>query len=221
MISVVVPAYNEATYIGRVIRGLFECGYKNVVVVDDGSVDETAKVAKEAGADVIRHAVNRGQGAALQTGNEYTLSLGADYVVHFDADGQFNPADIDPALRALSEAKADVLLGSRFLGKHSNIPFFKKYFILPVGRLVNRFFTGLSLTDVHNGFRILNRRAMEKIKISQDRMAHNTDIIEQIKFFNLRYLEFPVEVTYHEYGQGFGGGVKIVRDLILNRLSDK
>lgn len=219
MIFVVVPAFNEQEKIGRVIRGLFEHGYKNIVVVDDGSTDNTAKEAELAGAIVLSHKVNRGQGAALQTGNEHALGSGAKIIVHFDADGQFNPGDIAGAVDRMSIGNLDVVLGSRFLDRRSNIPFFKKFFILPISRLINNFFTGLKLSDVHNGFRVLNFRAADKIKITQDGMAHNSQIPRLIKEHNLNYEEYPVQVFYEENGQGIAGGFKILYDLLIDKIS--
>lgn len=215
---IIIPAYNEAKNIGRVISGLFEQGFKRVVVIDDGSTDETGKIASQAGAVVLRHQINRGQGAALQTGNQYAWQQGAELVVHFDGDGQFNPADINLALIVMKESGVDAVLGSRFLDGRSQIPALKKHFILPLARWLNYLFTGLKLTDAHNGFRILNRAALAKINISQDRMAHNTEIVRQIKQGRLKFSEVPVEVRYHRYGQpGFSGGFKIIRDLILSK----
>lgn len=218
MTVVVIPAYNEEKSIGRVIRGLFERGYQNIVVVDDGSSDATAKLAIQHGAKVIEHPINRGQGAALQTGDDYAVKIGADIVVHFDADGQFNEADIAGALRIMNEKKLNVILGSRFLDRRSKIPAMKRYVILPIARLVNLLFTGVMLTDAHNGFRVLDRVALEKIKIYQEGMAHNSEIVAQLKKFNLSYAEVPVEVAYHEYGQGFMGGVRVVADLIFAKI---
>ncbi len=190
-----------------------------VLVVDDGSEDATARVAEEAGAFVIRHMVNRGQGAALQTGDEYALRRGAESVVHIDADVQFYPADIAPALKIMQDERADAVFGSRFLDNRSKIPFLKKYFVFPVSRAINNLITGVKLTDAHNGFRVLSRKALEKIKITQDGMAHNTEIVSQIKKSGLKFTECPTEVTYAEYGQGIVGGLKILRDLILSFLS--
>ncbi len=217
MLFVVVPAYNEEKKIGRVVRGLFDHGITNVVVVDDGSEDNTARAAAQAGAIVKRHLVNRGQGAALQTGDEFCLARGATVVAHFDGDDQFKPEDILSAAAEMEKSGVDIILGSRFLDDKSKIPFFKKYFILPAARIINHLATGVKLTDAHNGFRVLNRRALEKIKITQDGMAHNSEIITRIKKNNLRFAEFPVTVVYHEYGQGVGGGIKIIRDLIISR----
>jgi glycosyltransferase involved in cell wall biosynthesis len=216
-VFVVIPAFNEEKHLGRVIRGLFEQGFKNVVVVDDGSKDATHSVAEETGAIVLTHVLNLGQGAALQTGNEYAVRRGAEWVVHFDGDDQFNPHDILPALEAMNECGADVLLGSRFLGAHSQIPFTKKYLILPVSRVVNLLITGVVLTDAHNGFRILSRRALEEIQITQNGMAHNSEIISQLKKKKLPFKEYPVQVVYHEYGQRLSGGLKILKDIIVSQ----
>jgi len=217
---VVIPAYNESEKIGRVLRGLFSQGIKSIVVVDDGSKDDTAQMARESGAIVLQHKINRGQGAALQTGNEYALKNNADFVVHFDADGQFDPSDIAPAVEFLQKNNLDAVLGSRFLDARSQIPFFKKYFILPISRFINNLITGANLTDVHNGFRVLNNNALKKIKISQSGMAHNTEIVKQLVKNNLNFAEFPVKVTYHEYGQGIGGAFKIIKDLFLDFFSN-
>ena len=215
---IIVPAYNEEKRIGRVISGLLEHGYDNIVVIDDGSVDNTAKIAKKAGAMIVRHPINRGQGAALETGNEFARQRKEEQVIHFDGDDQFNALDIKTALEKMSKTDADVVLGSRFLDKRSKLPFLKKYFILPVGRWVNYIFTGISLTDAHNGFRILNNRALQKIKIVQDGMAHNTEIIRLIKKNNLKFIEVSVEVRYHSFGQSVGGGLKIIKDLLFGKI---
>lgn len=218
MIYIVVPAYNEQKKIGRVIRDLFQHGYKNVVVIDDGSSDDTYVEAKKTGVQILRHEVNRGQGASLQTGNEFALKQGADIIVHFDADGQMSVEDIGHAVEKMQRENIDIILGSRFLGKTTGIPWTKKNIILPLARLFNNFFSGLKLTDAHNGFRILSRHAAEKIMITQEGMAHNSEITAQIKKLNLKYAEYPVKIVYNEYGQGVGGGIKIIRDLLINKL---
>ena len=218
MVFIVVPAYNEEKNIGRVLRDLFSQGFQNVVVVDDGSSDNTYIEAKKLGVIVLRHEINRGQGAALQTGNEYVLSQGAEIIVHFDADRQFTASDIGSAIGKMKKDQVDVILGSRFLDNRSqDIPWSKKNVFLPLGRFFQNFFSGIKLTDVHNGFRLLSRRAAEQITISQSGMAHNSEIVEQIKRYDLRYMEYPVAVTYNEYGQGVGGGMKIIRDLIIDK----
>lgn len=215
MIFVIVPAYNEDQNIGRVIGGLFEKGFKDIVVVDDGSTDNTAQIAGQNGATVLRHEVNRGQGASLQTGNDYAMQNNASLVVHFDADGQFNPADIAEAIAVMQKNNADVVFGSRFLDNRSKLPWTKRYLLLPVSRLINKILTGLKLTDAHNGFRILSKKALQKIKITQDRMAHNSEIVRQVKEHGLVFVEHPVEVTYFEYGQNVSGGLKVLQDIMV------
>lgn len=216
MFIAIVPAYNEEKHIGSVVRSLLQYVDK-IVVIDDGSVDSTATEAETAGAIVIRHEINRGQGAAIETGHEYARLAGADYVLHFDADGQFDVHDITPALVELKEKKADMLLGSRFLDNRSNLPLLKRYVVLPVGRFINRMFTGVSLTDAHNGFRILNRHALDSIYLSHDRMAHATEIVFLARQAGLSVIEFPVKVVYREYGQSAFGGIEIIKDFLFGR----
>jgi polyprenyl-phospho-N-acetylgalactosaminyl synthase len=215
MFIAIVPAYNEEKRIGSVVRSLFKHVDK-VVVVDDCSSDKTKITAKEAGALVLSHSINRGQGASLETGQSYARQIGADYILHFDGDGQLDVNDINPALEKLKKEKADILFGSRFLNKNSNIPVAKKYFIHPLAKIFDRFFTGLRLTDAHNGFRILNNKALNKIQITQDRMAHASEIPRLTKKHNLNYTEFSVHVTYYEFGQNIGGGVNILKDIFTS-----
>lgn len=216
MFLALVPAFNEEKRIAAVIQGLLS-QVDSVVVIDDASQDGTVEVARSAGAIVLQHELNRGQGAALETGHEYAREVGADYVIHFDADGQFHPDDIRPALETLQKKNADILFGSRFLEKKSNVPWSKQYIIFPIGKLIDKMFGSLPLSDVHNGFRILSKDALQKIKITQDRMAHATEIPVLAKHHKLVYVEFPVQVTYHEYGQGGMGGVHVVKDLFTGK----
>ena len=214
MVIALVPAYNEEKTIGSVVRNLF--GHVDrVVVVDDGSSDNTVAIAQDTGAVVLRHNINRGQGAALETGHAYARKHNAVHVVHFDADDQLSVDDIAPALAALKNADADILFGSRVHSINTSIPWSKKYIIRPLGRAVDRLFGVLPLSDTHNGFRILNTRALGMIRITQDRMAHATEIPVLARRHGLRYIEFPVQVTYHEYGQDARGGFRVLYDLCV------
>ena len=215
MILVVVPAYNEEKNIGRVISGLLKQGFSHILVVDDGSIDNTGQVALGAGAKILRHKINRGQGAALETGNEYARQNNYEFVVHFDGDGQFNPRDVITAIEKIKNRQADLLLGSRFLDDRSQIPFLKKKIVLPISKIVNYFLTGVWLSDVHNGFRVLNNKALHLLRIDQDSMAHNTEIVKKAKKNKLKIIEHPVEVVYYRYGQSALGGFKILWDLII------
>lgn len=209
---VVIPAYNEGERLGTTLEGLRGLPY-DLVVVDDGSTDDTA--ARGAGVTVLRHHLNRGQGAALQTGTNWALQKKASFVVHFDADGQFEPSDIGRALDILRAGSADVVLGSRFLGQDNQLPFTKRYLIFPVARFINWAFSGMWLSDVHNGFRAMTAQAAAQLNITADRMAHNTHIVSQIRKQKLSYQEMPVSVYYHRYGQGVRGGIRILSDLLI------
>ncbi len=225
LIWVIVPAYNEEKNILPLVNSLLKYGYQ-IVVVDDGSSDNTWQIIQELPVIKLRHKINRGQGAALQTGTEYALQNGAQIIVHFDGDGQFLAAEISRLAAPILSKQADIALGSRFLNQNfqskiqnsKSMPFFKRHLILPIAKVINYFLTGLKLTDAHCGFRVLGRSAAQKIKITQDRMSHNTEIVAQIKKYNLKFQEVPVSVIYKTFGQGIGGGVRILRELLLGKL---
>jgi len=217
-VFIVIPAYNEENSITKVLSDLQSYNFSNVVVVDDGSEDKTALAVRQTTACLLIHGINRGMGAALETGNQYALSQGADIIVHFDADGQMQAKDINFLIEPILKNEADICLGSRFLSTNDEMPWSKKYMIHPISRIINYLFTRVWLTDAHNGFRALSRQAASKINISQDRMAHNTEIVEKIRKFNLRYREIPVTIKYFEYGQSLAGGFKVLKDLILGKL---
>ena len=215
MFVAVIPAYNEEKTIGSVVRSLLP-HVDRIIVVDDASKDQTRQHAKEAGAVVISHLINRGQGAALETGHGYARKIQAAYVLHFDADGQFCAEDVPKAYDAIVDSGADVLLGSRFLDQQSQMPFFKRHVIHPAARLlIDRPVSNIHLTDTHNGFRILSTRALDCLTITQDRMAHATEIPALVRKHNLSYVEFPVRVLYHEFGQGIRSGIRVITDLVI------
>jgi len=216
-IWVVIPAYNEAKNIESVLKEL-KTVTANILVVNDGSQDQTRQICRNLHVNCVSHKVNRGQGAALQTGNELALKLGAQIIVHFDADGQMQVADIEKMIEPIIKGQAEIVFGSRFLNNNSKIPWTKKYFILKPSRIFNWIFTGIYLTDSHCGFRALSKKAASQIKSTQDGMAHPTEILEQVKYFKLPYTEVPVTIRYNHYGQGFSGGIKILKNLILSRI---
>lgn len=216
--TIIIPAYNESQRIAPVIAALHAAGYRDIVVVDDCSADETFAVARAAGAVVLRHPINRGQGAALQTGMDYALAYGADIIVHFDADGQMDAADIPAMTKPIIDGAADIVFGSRFLDGRTAVPWAKKWCILKPAIMFNCLMTGIWLSDAHNGFRALSREAARQCRIRHDRMAHATEIVAQTHALGIRYTEVPVRITYSEFGQGFIGGLKIVRDLFMSTI---
>jgi polyprenyl-phospho-N-acetylgalactosaminyl synthase len=217
---VICAAYNEASVIGRVVAELSRAEYP-VVVVDDGSRDATRHVAAAAGAHVVIHPINLGQGAALQTGIEYALSQGADVLVTFDADGQHRVSDIPRLVDALRRERVDFALGSRFLGQTYNLPLLRRW-LLQAATVFTHLTTGLSLTDSHNGLRALTRQGAAAIRLRQNRMAHASEILVEIAQSGLRYVEVPVTIEYTAYslakGQRIGDSVTILLDLFAQEL---
>ncbi len=222
-VFIVIAAFNEEHSVPKVIRELHKAGYNNIVVVDDGSKDKTREAALDAGATVLQHVVNRGQGAALQTGIDYALEQDADIIVTFDADGQHRVEDIPAMVKPVESGKYDVTFGSRFLTKQSkeNVPLLRKLY-LKAGILVLLLFYGVRMTDAHNGFRALSREAAKKIRITADRMAHASEIVEEVHHLNLKYKEIPVIIRYTEEtlkkGHGsFREGCRILYTMIVKK----
>jgi glycosyltransferase involved in cell wall biosynthesis len=212
-ISCVIPAYNEANNIKKVLDKVIPL-VDEVIVIDDCSQDNTSEIVKTTKAISLRHPINRGQGAALQTGDEYALNNGADIIVHFDADDQFKAEEIKNIIEPIINNQADAVFGSRFLGS-ANFPFTKKFIIMPLARFINRLF-GIKMTDPQSGFRALNKETLAQIKIENRGMAHCSEILYKTFQTKARIIEVPITVTYHEFGQSFGGGFKIIKDMLIH-----
>lgn len=215
---VVVPIFNEAEVIGPVIKNLTE-HFTHVVCIDDGSSDESAELARQAGARILQHPINLGQGAALQTGFDYVLSQpNATHAITFDADGQHLVSDALEMLDLAKRKRISVIFGSRFLDKKSK-PGLKKQIVLKLAVIFTRAFTGLRLTDAHNGLRVLSRETLEKVRLEQNGMSHATEIVHQIAQSRLAWKEYPVEILYTEYskrkGQSLLNSINILIDLIV------
>ncbi len=220
-VFIVIPAYNEGEKVGGVIEEVRTL-YPNVVVVDDGSKDESAAISARAGAMVLHHAINRGQGAALQTGIDYAILRGAQYVVTFDSDGQHRVEDIPALITPILEGKWDISLGSRFLGGVENIKASRKM-LLRLGVLFTRVISRVKITDTHNGLRAFSRRSAQRIQITLDRMAHASELIDQVRDCGLPYGEVPVHIRYTDYsiakGQSSSGAFKIIFHYLFKRMT--
>jgi glycosyltransferase involved in cell wall biosynthesis len=216
-VCVVVPAFREAAVIGATVRDL-RARFANVVVVDDGSDDATAERALAAGAVVVRHPLNLGQGAALQTGIDFAVEHGADYVATFDADGQHHVEDLVAMTNALVDEGLDIVLGSRFLGRADGIGLGRRL-TLKLAVLFSNVTTGTRLTDAHNGLRVMTRATARRIELRQDQMAHASELVSQVGRLKLRYRELPVTITYTDYsrakGQRLTNSLRIVGDLVM------
>lgn len=214
----VVPLFNEATVIGEVIRSARET-FPNVVCVDDGSSDDGAEEAAKAGAVVVRHPVNLGQGAALQTGFEYALTVpDMRWVATFDADGQHQTSDVLAMLDLARADGLDVVFGSRFLDDRTKPSALKKL-VLRMAVGYTNLTTKTRLTDAHNGLRLISRDVVDRIEITQNRMAHASELVAQIGAMDVRYGESPVHILYTDYskakGQSLWNAVNILAELIF------
>ncbi|MEX1071976.1 MAG: glycosyltransferase family 2 protein [Anaerolineales bacterium] len=221
-IFIVVPAYNEGTVIRSTLKPLVDQGF-SVVVVDDGSRDNTSRRLKDLGVYRLRHPFNLGQGAALQTAVSYALQQGAAFIVHFDADGQHSPEDIHGLLEPVIAGKADVVLGSRFLRQEDwqAVPPTRRL-LLKGAVFVNWLLTGLWLSDAHNGARAFSRRAAQQIVLRENGFAHASEILQQIRSMRLRFLERPTRIRYTKYsllkGQRIWNALDIFVDLVIRRV---
>lgn len=217
-VAVLVPVYNEARVVGDVVRGIRE-RFDHVICVDDGSTDGSAAVAEAAGATVLRHATNLGQGAALQTAIDHALILpGIAYLITFDADGQHQ---LDDAVAMVELARTEdlaIVFGSRFLDERTQAGALKKL-VLKTAVWVTNQSTGLRLTDAHNGLRVIRRDAAAGVHLTQNRMAHASEIVLQLGRTGLPWREYPVHLLYTDYskakGQSLLNAVNILFELVF------
>lgn len=225
-VFIIISAYNEETTIGSVIDDLKNNNYNNIVVINDCSKDNTERIALNKGATVLSHIINRGQGAALATGHEYALRNGADVIVDFDADGQMLVEDIPAMIEPIIAGRADITIGSRFLGKESeNMPF-TKIITLWLGKIWLRTFFGVRLSDSQCGFRALSKKGAEEIKITHDGAEHASEILIEVFRKKIKHEQVPVKIKYTEYSEGHTqhgkfalfSGIKIALKIILKRL---
>jgi len=217
--AVVVPAYNEERTVGEVVRSVRPVADR-VFVVDDGSTDGTAAAAAAAGAEVIRHFMNRGLGAALGTGIAAAVAAGAEFVVTFDADGQHRAEDVPRIVEPLAAGRADAALGCRTADR-ARMPAVRRLANW-IGNALTFVLFGLWVRDSQSGLRAFTRRAASELEIMTDRMEVSSEIVKEIKRHGWRLAEVPIVPVYTEYslskGQGFIVGLKTAGRLLLNRL---
>ncbi|MDT5137103.1 MAG: polyprenyl-phospho-N-acetylgalactosaminyl synthase [Mycobacterium sp.] len=216
---IVVPSFNEATVIGEVISELRSV-FDHVVCVDDGSADGTGEIARQAGAHLVRHPINLGQGAAIQTGIEYARSQpGATMFATFDADGQHRVKDLAAMIDRLAVGDVDVVIGTRFGRPAGSRPPFLKRVVLQTAARLSRRGRRLGLTDTNNGLRVFNKTVADGLNITMSGMSHATEIVMMIAENEWRVVEEPVEVLYTDYskskGQPLLNGVNIIFDGFL------
>ena len=218
-IYIAIPAFNEGEIIDKVISKIKSVGFDNIIVIDDGSSDETFLKASEAGVVVFKHLINRGKGAAVKTGIEAAKILSADIVITMDADGQHNPADAERMID-LIHSGYDVVLGTR-LKKGKGMPSYKI-----LANYLGNFFTwliyGLWVSDSQSGFRAYSKKAIYLIDTKTNRYEYDSEIIKEIKRNKLKFVEVPIEVHYTEYSmnkkhkQNLKNGLKTLIKMIIS-----
>ncbi len=221
-IYIVIPAYNEEKIITSVIAEIKSAGYNNIILVDDGSNDQTFAIAQKTNINVFRHKINRGKGAATKTGIEAAKLLGADIIITMDADGQHNPADIANLITPLKKGY-DVVLGTR-LKDPRGMPL-HKIIANKIGNFFTWYLYGLWVTDSQSGFRAYSRRAVELINTQTDRYEYDSEVIHEIYIYKLKFTEVPITVRYTEYSMGkiqkqsFTNGLKTLYKMVWNLIS--
>src|SRR3989344_7787053 len=196
----IIPAYNEEKTVAQVIRGIPSVvpgiAKKEIVVVNDGSFDGTAKVAKEAGAEVVSHIKNLGLGVVFSTGIKEALLRGGDLMLTIDADGQFNPKDISKLIQPIVNSEADLVLGSRFMGKSPRLTLTG---IKLIGnKLMSKFISmvcGQKFFDVSCGLRAYSREALLNLNIF-GKFTYTQEVILNLSFKNLTIKEVPISAEY-------------------------
>lgn len=218
MCIAIIPAFNESSTIADVLaraRNFVD----EIIVIDDGSTDKTAQIARASGATVVKHMINRGLGAAIGTGFELARIRGADVVITLDADGQHDPAHIPEFLQAIEQG-ADVVIGSRMITR-DGMPWYRHHANV-LGNLSTFFLFGAWVSDSQSGFRAFNQKAINQIEIRTNRMEVSSELIAESKLHQLKLAEIPIKSIYTEYslskGQNFFVGIKTLIKLILRRI---
>ena len=217
-VCVIVPFYNEEQVVDKVISELIIHKY-NVIAIDDGSSDKSYETIKDLNCTIIRHSQNFGQGAALQTGMTFAkINPKLDFFITFDSDGQHQVGNIENVLKPLIRDEADIVFGTRFQDDLTKFTFLKRI-ILKLAVKYTQISTGVPLTDTHNGFRALNRVAINEIELTFPGMAHASEFVARAGENNLRIKEVPVHVLYTKYskrkGQSLWNAINILTDLFL------
>ena len=216
---IIIPVFNEAKVVENVLKKIKK-KFSNIVCIDDGSTDNTFKILSSKKIFLLRHKINLGQGAALQTGIDFAKLRGAKYYITFDSDGQHNTQDALEMLQLIKNKNFDIILGSRFIKNNFNkkIPFLRKIILIMAIKISN-LFTNLKLTDTHNGLRVFNKKFANKLNIKLDGMSHPTDIMENIVKNNFKYIEYSTNIIYSKYsiskGQANINSLNILFDMIM------
>lgn len=222
LVYIVIPSYNEGDRVARVVKEVAAAGYTNIIIVDDGSDDES--VSAEALSDVVilRHPINRGAGAATETGLQYCREVaGFDAVVTIDADTQHDPGDIDKLLTAHNQEKADITVGNRFMDGNNEIPGAVRFFNR-IANVTTTALAGIMVTDSQSGFKVLSKKAVELIHLEHDNYEYCSELFVKAHQHKLKIINVPVRVYYPEEirgkGQNIFWGIRTFFNLVYSAL---
>lgn len=200
-VFIVIPAYNESSVIADVLFEIKKHGYENIIVIDDGSHDDTYQKTKSIdGIVALRHKINRGKGAATKTGIEAAKLLGADIIVTMDADGQHDPKDIENIIKPIQNNQCDVVLGTRIFNK-KEMPIFN-LLANHFGNFMTWYLFGLWVRDSQSGFRAYSSSAAHTINTRGDRYEYESEVIREIYIHKLKYHQVPIQIRYTDYSTG-------------------
>lgn len=203
---IVVPAFNESEVIYKVLKSIPKkikgISSVDVTVVNDGSIDNTQSEVQRAGFPTINHAINRGLGAAIKTGLEYSRKRKADIMVTFDSDGQHDPSDIEKIILPVVQKKADLVIGSRFR-KLKKVPI-DRYVLNWIANFITFLFYGVATTDSQSGLRAFSKKALNLIDFKGERMDFSSEILLEAKRHNLKTAEVPISAIYTQYSRKKG-----------------
>lgn len=219
-VFLLIPAFNEENTIATVLSEL-EKNFCNILVVDDGSFDSTPDIIKNHNAQVVRHHINLGQGAAISTGLQFIAKFtNAKAVVTLDADGQHCFDDVSTFAKEILRCEEDIIFGSRFLLHSSNVPVIKRVILKTVSLVTNKL-SGVNLSDAHNGLKAIKVNCIGKLDITIDRFGFESQIIHSVGKNNISYKELPTNIKYTDYsrkkGQRILDGLLILEDLINSK----
>jgi len=220
-ILIILPAYNEASVIGDVLIDIEKQGYSNICLVNDGSTDNTSEIAAKHNVKILTHPINRGVGAAVQTGITFAKNKNFQYAILIDSDGQHQPEDIENLVRSMQESGADIIIGNRFSNSENIIPKHRKVFN-KIANIFTNFFCEGNYVDTQSGFRLLNRNAIEKLKLTNRGFGFCSEMIIKAEQLELQIEETPIQVLYTKYsmnkGQNLREGVRTARSILWNVL---
>lgn len=219
--AVVIPIYNEAAAIVDVIDEVRSTGLKNIIIVDDGSSDDTRMILSQLPVHYLKHSINRGKGAAVQTGITYAKLNGYEIIVTMDGDGQHDSKDCLQLITKIQNGY-DVALGTR-MSNPKGMPLTRKI-ANHMANLLVFFMFGIRVSDSQSGFRAYGKKAIDKFRVVYDKYEFDTVILQHLVKYGLSYTEVPINVRYTRYSmskknkQNFINGVKTTLNIIISQI---